>query len=87
VTRPETRVEALLRDICTRGGFCLRPDEVQALVAAPPPDVNSFVDAILVAEGIDPLFCGTGTRDFLSDAVRDWLFDEGRGKGTESGLP
>jgi hypothetical protein len=85
--KPETRVEALLWDICVRYGFCLRPDDMEALIAAPPPDVNSFVDAILVAEGMDPLLCEKDIRNFLSEAVRDWVFDEGLGKGTKSGLP
>lgn len=87
MAKPETRVEGLLADICIRYGFCLPPDEIDALVAAPPPDVDSFVDAVLVAEGRDPALCDKETREYLSEAVRAWLFDEGQGKGTKSGLP
>jgi hypothetical protein len=87
MAKPETRVEGLLWDICVRYGFCLPPDEQAALIAAPPLDVDSFVDAVLVAEGRDPMLCDKHTRTYLNDAVRDWLFDEGQGKGTNSGLP
>jgi len=86
MAKPETRVEGLLWDICARYGFCLPPEESEALISAPPPDVASFVDAILVAEGIDPMFCDKHTRAYLGEAVRDWLFDEGQGRGTKSGL-
>ena len=82
-----TRVEALLWDLCTKYGFCLSPDDRAALVAAPPGDVDSFVDAVLVAEGLDAMLCDNHTRGYLGEKVRDWLFDERRGKGSKSGLP
>ena len=87
MAKPITRVEALLWDLCTKYGFCLSRDDRSALVAAPPGDVDSFVDAVLVAEGLDPMLCDNHTRRYLSEEVRDWLFDEGRGKGSKSGLP
>jgi hypothetical protein len=51
---PVTRVEALLDDLWRGHGYCLRPEEAAALVADPPQDVDTFVDAVLVAEGLSP---------------------------------
>jgi hypothetical protein len=80
-------MEALLDDLCRTYGYCLPPDEQEALLANPPQDVDAFVDAVLVAEGEDPALYDKRMRLELSDVIRDWLFDEGRGKGTKSGLP
>jgi hypothetical protein len=86
-SKPETRVEALLYDLCATYGYCLPPDEQEAILADPPQDLDSFVDAVLVAEGEDPSFFDKRMRSDLSDVVRDWLFGDGQGKGTKSGLP
>jgi hypothetical protein len=85
--QPATRVEALLDDLCRGYGYCLPPEEAAALVADPPQDVDTFIDAVLVAEGLSPSLCDKHTRLDLSELVRDWLFDGGRGKGSRSGLP
>jgi hypothetical protein len=63
------------------------PEEKEALVRNPPTDPDAFVDAILIAEGLDPILCDKQTRRWVSEAVWDWIFDEGRGRGTASGLP
>jgi hypothetical protein len=68
-------------------GFCLSPDADTAFITNPPDDFDTFVDAILVANGVDPALCDTRTRLWVSDCVREWIFDDGRGKGTKSGLP
>jgi len=86
-SKPETRVEALLYDLCVTYGYCLPPNEQEALLSNPPQDVDSFVDAVLVAEGEDLSLFDKQMRSDLSDVVRDWLFDEGRGKESKSGLP
>ena len=80
-------MDALLSDLCVRKGICLPPEEADALVRNPPSDPDEFVDAILIAEGIDPTLCDKQIRRWVSDAVHDWIFDEGRGKGSASGLP
>jgi hypothetical protein len=85
--KPTTRVEALLHELCVGYGYCLPPDEHARLVAKPPQDVDAFVDAVLVAEGESPNGLDKRARIALSEVVRDWLFDDGRGKGTKSGLP
>jgi len=65
----------------------LPPDEYDALVREPPRDFDGFVDAVLVAEGLDPMLCDKQVKRWVTDSVRDWIFDEGRGKGSASGLP
>ena len=82
-----TRVDALLSDLCLRKGICLPPDEHDRLVASPPTDPDAFVAAILIADGEDPVLASKQVKQWVSEAVRDWIFDEGRGKGTASGLP
>jgi hypothetical protein len=62
-------------------------DDYEALVADPPSELDSFVDAILVAEGIDPILGDKEVRRWVTEAVREWIFDDGHGKGTASGLP
>ena len=85
--KPTPRVEALLDELCRGYGYCLPPEEAAALVAEPPLEPDALVDAVLVAEGLSPALCDKPTRLSLSELVRDWLFDEGRGKGSRSGLP
>ena len=86
-SKPTTRVEALLHELCIGYGHCLPPDEQAALTAEPPKDEDAFVAAVLLAEGLDPAVLDKRARLALTDLVRQWLFDEGRGKGTTSGLP
>src|SRR3954451_8300085 len=82
-----TRVDALLSDLCVSQGICLAPDDHDALIADPPGDPDAFVDAILIADGQDPTLWAKEIRRWVNDAVHDWIFDEGRGRGTASGLP
>lgn len=53
----------------------------------PPGELDEFVDAILAAEGLDPILSDKQLRQWVDEAVRDWIFDEGHGRGTKSGLP
>jgi hypothetical protein len=84
--KPSTRLEALLYELCADYGYCLTPPEQLALFFEPPRDADAFVDAVLLAEGLNPNAIEKQARAALTDVVRDWLFDEGRGKGTKSGL-
>jgi hypothetical protein len=77
----------LLDELCVRYGYCLPPDEQVALAKQPPLDADAFVDAVLVAEGLDPGLIDMRRRRELVACVREWLFDDGRGKGTASRLP
>jgi len=56
----------LLYELCVNLGYCLPPADQRRLVEAPPSDVDSFTDAVLIAEGLDPELNKQGRR-----AVRD----------------
>jgi hypothetical protein len=69
-------------------GFCLPPNEQEALLADPPRELGTFVDAVLVAEGFPTAeLCEARIVSMVTGIVREWLFDGGQGKGTRSGLP
>jgi len=53
MTRP-TKLQWLLDDLCSRLGFCLRPEERTRLELAPPEDIDAFANEVLAAEGMDP---------------------------------
>jgi len=85
--KPETRGRPS-SGLCVMHGYCLPPDEQPTIINDPPQDVDAFVDAVLLADGHqNPSLCDKQTRLYLSELVREWLFDEGRGKGSKSGLP
>lgn len=48
-------VPMLLDELCVQLRICLEPDDRARLSVAPPRDVESFVNAVLMAEGIDPV--------------------------------
>lgn len=50
----ERRVRWLLGELCVRLGFCLPAEEVERLVANPPEGVESFAEAVIRAEGLEP---------------------------------
>jgi hypothetical protein len=52
LTSPQ--VESLLSRLCLRLGFCLDPGAQERLIDDPPATVVDFVDAVFVAEGLDP---------------------------------
>jgi hypothetical protein len=72
-SKPATRIEALLDELCVSHGYCLPPDAWAALVADPPEDVDAFVDAVVVAEGLDPILLDKRARRDLTEVVRKWL--------------
>jgi hypothetical protein len=51
---PQARVQVLLDELCVKLGFCLSPGEQHRLRESTPADVDSFTDAVLEAEGVDP---------------------------------
>ncbi len=49
-------LERLLDDLCVGLGLCLPPDKQEPLLSSPPADVDAFTNAVLVAEGLDPVY-------------------------------
>ena len=87
MTKPGSRAEALLYELCVKYGYCLPVDMAEAILAKQPEDADEFLDAVLVANGGGPAIMDARARNQLRDVVCDWLFDQGRGRGTQSGLP
>jgi hypothetical protein len=87
VSKPESCADAALDELCVKYGYCVLGEKAEALLANVPEDADAFVDALLIAEGSNPTLLDKRERHELSEVVRDWLFDDGRGRGTKSGLP
>jgi hypothetical protein len=47
-------LETLRADLCVGYGFCLPSQEHDKLLADPPQEVSAFVDAVFIAEGLNP---------------------------------
>ena len=62
-------VETLLDKLCSDLGFCLPSDEHKRISSNPPDDVIAFVDAVFIAEGMNP---GTADRHVYR-RVRDYV--------------
>jgi hypothetical protein len=85
--KPASRVEAVLYELCVEYGYCLPNDELATILSNVPEDADEFLDAVLMAEGNRPDLMDKSVRSELREVVRDWLFDDGLGRGTRSGLP
>lgn len=62
-------VPALLDEICVKLGLCLDPDKRSRISIAPPPDIDGFADAVLIATGRDPVFTDRRLRHDLRECV------------------
>jgi hypothetical protein len=88
VIKPESCADAALDELCVRYGYCLVGEKAEALLANVPDDPDGFVDAVLIAEGHpNPALLDKHERHELCEVVRDWLYDDGKGRGAKSGLP
>jgi hypothetical protein len=52
----------LLDDLCVRLGYCLPPADQQRLINDAPMSVDEFTDAVVNAEGFDPVLTATTPR-------------------------
>jgi hypothetical protein len=62
-------VGTLLDELCVKLGFCLPPDAKEALKANPPRDIDAFTDAVIRAEGMDPVLIDSGLRQSIRQIV------------------
>ena len=79
--------EAALSELCIDLGYCISPAAQEAILEEPPHDAEAFVNAVVVAEGLNPELMEKATRRELVAIVTDWVYDNGHGRGTLSGLP
>ena len=52
----------LLNDLCVQLGYCLPPDAQARIISDPPASVDAFTDAVVQAEGFDPVLMATEQR-------------------------
>jgi len=81
-SRPESRREALLHELCVHYGYC---NDLGAKVLTNARSSEDVVQAVLVAEGLDPATFDRKIQASLLAAVDDWLFDP-QGRGGKSKL-
>lgn len=68
-TLNRSEVETLLNDLCVTYGFCLPSQEHDKLLADPPQEVGAFVDAVFIAEGLNPETASKSTYRSVRDRV------------------
>ena len=90
--KPGSCAEHVLMEFCVGGGYCLPPERQDRILAEPPQSPDAFLDAVLAGEldrdEMHPCYdVDTQTRKELLAFITDWLFDNGHGSGTKSGLP
>jgi hypothetical protein len=61
----------LLVDLCAKLGYCLPPDDQRRIADDPPETVDAFTDAVVSAEGLDPLLVTTEQRQQVRRMVAD----------------
>jgi len=82
--RPSSRREALLHELCARGGYCstgLTVDDLTDELSA-----DEITEMVLRGEGLDPGLTDRKQSAGVLRTVQDWLFDP-QGRGAKSGLP
>ena len=82
--QPKSQREALLHELCARGGYCstgLTVDDLTAELNA-----DQITEMILRGEGLDPAMTDREQSAVVLRMVQDWLFDPS-GRGARSGLP
>jgi hypothetical protein len=82
--RPKSRREALLHELCARGGYCTTGLTVDDLIDELSSD--EITEMVLQGEGLDPATTDRKQSAAVLGIVQDWLFDP-RGRGARSGLP
>lgn len=63
-------VARLLEQLCVQLGFCLEPDDWKRIVEDPPKSIDAFTDAVIIAEGLDPILIDSALRRQVRNLVR-----------------
>jgi hypothetical protein len=86
--RRASRAECALGEMRMTLGYCIPTAEQEEILSSPPPDAEAFVDAVLVAEGLDPNRLLTSRRSGMLDILTKWaVYDGGHGHGSISDRP
>jgi len=72
-SEPDRRITALLSELCVTYGYCLPPDDQEALLTDPPLEADAFIDAVLRAEGRAPILLDADELRELVEVARKWL--------------
>jgi hypothetical protein len=67
-----SRAELALGELCSRLGYCIPPDDQEAILDNPPPNAEAFIDAVLVAEGRPLEYVLKDERRPMLDIVTQW---------------
>jgi hypothetical protein len=73
-----SRAEGALGELCTKLGYCLPPDDQEAILSNPPTDADAFVNAVLIAEGRDPNLMTKQELRLMLDIVDKWAVYDSR---------
>ena len=85
--RRESRAELALAELCSKLGYCISPDEQDAILRNPPSDAEAFIDAVLVAEGRDLNIVLKQERRPMLDIVNRWAVYGGHGPDSVRNRP
>jgi hypothetical protein len=66
-------IESLLYELCVHLGFCLSEADQERLIADPPATIDSFVDEVVRAEGLDPGLMDRRVKAKVRTCVAKWL--------------
>ena len=77
-------VDALLHELCVDLGFCLPPDANARIKDNPPDTIDSFVDAVLIGEGMDPHGGPKRVRKAIEERVAKYFKESGDPKWLDS---
>jgi hypothetical protein len=61
-----------LGELQSKFGYCLAPNQTEAILANPPSDAAGFVDAVLTAEGRDVVYVSESEKRDMQAIVTKW---------------
>ena len=76
-----TEVASLLHDLCTQLGYSMAARQPERFIELVSKDPDSFADAVLVAEGLDPALekrLRRDTRQFVATRFERWAAGSGQ---------
>jgi hypothetical protein len=69
--------ELALGELCVKLGYCLPPSEQEAILNNLPADADAFVDAVVIAEGLDPTWMTKQERRPMLEIVARLVYNDG----------